>query len=94
DESREIKEVDDEDIMKIKKATNQIFVDIIKEGIKDGSIRKDLDPVKTSLILWGETLGVLQLVTLKGNIICNEMDCTTEDLIEYFFEFTYKALKA
>ena len=39
-------------------------------------MRKDLDPVKTSLILWGEVLGVLQLVTLKGDILCDHLNCT------------------
>ncbi|MBK8946699.1 MAG: TetR/AcrR family transcriptional regulator [Ignavibacteriae bacterium] len=85
---------EDENILKIKMETNKIFVETIIEGMKDGSIRKDLDPEKTALILWGESLGVLQLVTLKGDILCNKMSCTSEELISYFFEFTYNALKA
>ncbi|MCB0731850.1 MAG: TetR/AcrR family transcriptional regulator [Ignavibacteriae bacterium] len=86
-------EIEVDDIMKIKMETNTIFINTIKEGIEDGSIRADLDPVKTSLILWGEVLGVLQLVTLKGDILCEAMQCSSEELISYFFEFTYKALK-
>jgi AcrR family transcriptional regulator len=87
------KEAEDNEIMKIKMETNTIFINTIQEGIEDGSIRNDLDPVKTSLILWGEVLGVLQLVTLKGDILCEAMKCSSEELISYFFEFTYKALK-
>jgi TetR/AcrR family transcriptional regulator len=89
-----INETEDDEIMKIKMETNDIFINTIKEGIEDGSIRKDLDPVKTSLILWGEVLGVLQLVTLKGDILFDHLNCSSEDLVSYFFEFTYKALQA
>jgi len=92
--SKIIDEAENSDIMSIKMNTNEIFINTIREGIEDGSIRKDLDPVKTSLILWGEALGVLQLVTLKGDILCDQLNCTSEELIAYFFEFTYKALEA
>jgi TetR/AcrR family transcriptional regulator len=98
DETKTISDIvnntEDEEIMKIKMDSNQILINTIKEGIEDGSIRNDLDPLKTSLVLWGESLGVLQLATLKGDILCNYMKCTTQDLISYFFEFTYNALKA
>ncbi|MFZ1292192.1 MAG: TetR/AcrR family transcriptional regulator [Melioribacteraceae bacterium] len=98
EESKQVSEISNEsedmEILKIKMDTNKILVDTIIEGMNDGSIRKDLDPVKTSLVLWGESLGVLQLATLKADILCNEMKCTTQDLISYFFEFTYNALKA
>ncbi len=71
-----------------------IFVDVINEGIADGSIRKDIDPVKTSLLLWGQTMGVLQLIQMRGKSL--EVECKTkpEDLMSYFFEYTGHALKA
>ncbi|MBK7103760.1 MAG: TetR/AcrR family transcriptional regulator [Ignavibacteriae bacterium] len=98
EETQKVREIEtdseDENILKIKMETNKILVETIIEGMNDGSIRKDLDPEKTALILWGESLGVLQLVTLKGDILCNKMSCTSEELISYFFEFTYNALKA
>ena len=87
-------ESEDEKILKKKMETNKILIETIIEGMNDGSIRNDLDPAKTALILWGESLGVLQLVTLKGDILCTEMNCTPEELISYFFEFTFKALKS
>lgn len=98
EETQKVREIEtdseDENILKIKMETNKILVETIIEGMNDGSIRKDLDPEKTALILWGESLGVLQLVTLKGDILCNKMGCTSQELISYFFEFTYNALKA
>jgi TetR/AcrR family transcriptional regulator len=43
-----------------------ILVEAIRTGIQDGSIRTDLDPEKTALILWGMTSGMIQLVAQKG----------------------------
>lgn len=84
----------DDEVTAIKMATNQFFIDTIQEGINDGSINKNLDPLKTSLILWGETLGVLQLVTLKSALLEKKMNLSSEELISYFFELTYNMLKA
>ncbi len=73
---------------------NHVFIDVIKEGIKDGSIKSNIDPVKASLLLWGQTLGVLQLIQQKGDLLIEECKTTPEDLLAYFFEYTGNALKA
>jgi len=70
------------------------MVEVIKNGIKDGSIRKGIDPQKTSLLLWAESMGVLQLVSLEGDMLKKSFDMKGDDLISYFFEFTYNALRA
>lgn len=44
----------------------QFCVDALLTGIKDGSIRPDIDPHKVAVILWGQTMGILQLVAVKG----------------------------
>lgn len=71
-----------------------VFITVIEEGIKDGSIRADIDPRKTALLLWGETSGVLQLFTLKGHAIDAHFDIGPDEMINYFLEFTYHSLKA
>ncbi|GAB6282815.1 MAG: hypothetical protein STSR0008_15650 [Ignavibacterium sp.] len=70
-----------------------IFVNAIKEGIKDGTIRKELDPEKTAIILWGQSSGVLQLMTTKGHAIKHIFEYTREEMLNSYFEFTYNALK-
>ncbi len=73
---------------------NSVFIEVIKEGIADGSIRKNIDPVKTSLLLWGQTIGVLQIIQQKGDSLKSECNTTPEALLEYFFEYTGQALEA
>jgi len=83
-----------DDCAKSKTESNEVFVNAIQEGIKDGSIRKDIDPMKTSLLLWAQSMGILQLIQFKGAMLKSSCDTTPEELLAYFFEYTGKALKA
>jgi AcrR family transcriptional regulator len=55
----------------------------VKTGIMDGTIRKDLDPVKLPIVLWGHAAGVLHLVKSKGKMLEEKFDCSCEGIIEY-----------
>lgn len=59
--------------------------EIIRQGIKDGSLSKDLDPVMHSFVLWGFSTGMLQLVKTKGPVITNMWGSSLDDLIRYSF---------
>lgn len=83
-----------EEIYLLKTSNHGLMVEILEEGIKDGTIHKDIDPNKTALLLWGESMGVLQMVSSSGAYIKNTFNFEKDELISYFFEFTYNALKA
>lgn len=71
-----------------------ILVNALKEGIEDGTIRKDIDPEKAAIILWGQSSGVLQLMTTKGHAMEHVFEFTREEILDSYFNFTYNALKA
>lgn len=77
----------------LKQKIMQVFVDVLTEGIIDGSIDKDLNPGKTAILLWAELSGVLQLLEYKGAIIEKFFNVEADELLDYFFEFTGRALK-
>ena len=77
-----------------KKDGMELFFSVIAEGQQDGSIRKDIDPVKTAFLLWAEASGVLQLMQNKGKMIYETCGVTEDDMIKTFFESTRHALKA
>jgi AcrR family transcriptional regulator len=83
-----------EEIKKLKLTNHNFMVEILEGGIQDGSIRKNLDPSMTALLLWGESMGVLQMVSSASNYIKNYFSIEKDELVNYFFEFTYNALKA
>jgi AcrR family transcriptional regulator len=82
-----------EDCETIKSNRNNVFVNSIKEGIEDGSIRKDIDPAITSFLLWGQTMGVLQLIASKGSMIEQMTGLKPEKLLKYSLDFNSDALK-
>jgi len=83
-----------EECEKGKPESGEVFVKAIKEGIMDGSIKRDIDPRKTSLLLWGQSMGVLQLIQSQSNSLGHICETTAEELMAYFFEYTGNALRA
>jgi TetR/AcrR family transcriptional regulator len=76
------------------KATLEILINAIMTGINDGSIRANIDPVKTAVSLWGQTTGVVQIAALKeNNVLLPQFSLKGDDIIDYSFELTAKALQ-
>lgn len=67
---------------------NKIF-DFIKqcivEGIEDGSVHKDHDPSKLSLILWGHSAGVLHVLKSKETVLETMFGADTGEIVDYSF---------
>lgn len=73
--------------------TLNFVIQAINAGIQDGTIRPDIDPVKTAIILWGQNSGLIQLISLRGNHLLAGLGITAEDTIHYSFKL-YKTLLA
>jgi hypothetical protein len=73
--------------------TFSVLVNSITQGIQDGSIRRDLHPMKTALVLWGQIAGLVQLVSSKGEIMETCWGEKPADVIEYYFDFVKPSLE-
>ncbi len=69
----ESKHLSEEDFVAMKTEENcnphAVLIDSIITGIKDGSIREDVKPVETALILWSFTTGLLQMTSQKKDLL-------------------------
>ncbi len=72
----------------------KILVDAVQKGINDGTLRTDLDPLKTAVILWGQTTGVLQISFKKCEAIKDTYKVDPEEIISYYFDLTDLLLRA
>ncbi len=61
----------------------ELIVEQIKRGIKDGSVRPKLDPIKTALVLWGQTTGMLQLLKSKNKLLNHYYKLTEDALLDH-----------
>jgi TetR/AcrR family transcriptional regulator len=70
---------------------------VISRGIADGSIRPDIDPQKTAIILWGQTTGILQLSMNLEDHIAEKFEQFhikgIEDIISSSLDLTRSALE-
>ena len=69
-----------------------LVAESIRIGIEDGSIRSDLDPMKTAILLWAQTDGVIRIVARKCEHMKEFENIDLQNLIEDFFMFIYGAL--
>jgi len=70
-----------------------IFVEIIITGIQDGSIKKSVDPLKTAILLWSFSVGLLQVLNRKEHELKSQFDLERDHMTDYFFDFIVNALK-
>ena len=71
----------------------EILIEALKIGIKDETIRSDIEPVRTAAILWGVTSGIIQLVSTKGDHLQDDHGINKDDLIESVFDFIKRSLQ-
>ena len=69
------------------------LVDAIKNGIKDGSIRDELDPERTAILLWSQSNGIIQFMKMRGKHFEDFHQIAIENLYEDYLDFTSLALK-
>jgi len=71
----------------------ELVVKAVQAGVEDGTIRPDLDPLKTALFLWAQSSGVIQLISLKGDLLQLKYGVTNEEFFNYTFELLYDLLR-
>jgi len=71
----------------------KLIISVIVEGIKDGSIRSDIDPHKVALSLYGMTSGLIRVVSLEEQDLLKHHKATPEELIKYSYELIVHSLK-
>lgn len=79
---------------------HRVAVDVLKLvaraieiGIEDGTIRRDLDPMKTAVLLWGQTDGVIRIAARKCEHLSEFGDLAPDALVEALFEFASCAMR-
>ena len=70
-----------------------LMQEVIQMGINDHSIRSDLDPVKLSVVLWGQSTGVLQILKKQELIYKGQMEMDSEQIVTYSLELIKKYIQ-
>lgn len=69
------------------------LIGALKKGIKEGSIRSDLDVIKTALVLWASIIGVFNMAKRKVNYISYYHITTPEELVSEAVDLMVKSIQ-
>jgi TetR/AcrR family transcriptional regulator len=66
----------------------------IQRGKEDKSIHPDVDPLKTAVILWGQSMGMIQLQSMKGHHdFGDHLNLDFEELIFKSFDMMIRSIR-
>jgi TetR/AcrR family transcriptional regulator len=69
-----------------------ILVNAIQEGIHDGTIRSDLNPVITAFLLNGQMTGLIQMISREARHLKQLEGLNIDDMLQTFYIFVLNAL--
>lgn len=64
----------------------------LARGIKDGSIRKDIDPLPTTFLIWSQITGVIKLIDTMHETLREKFKIESDDLFKEFIKFVKRSL--
>ncbi|WP_181833265.1 TetR/AcrR family transcriptional regulator [Bacillus taeanensis] len=67
---------------------------VIREGVKDGSLRSDIDEDLVISMVGNTLVGMGQRMAVRGHLIGREQDVNPKDVLQQVFNVLYEFLKA
>lgn len=83
---------EEKDTYETGEAINSLLRDYLLEGIAQGELRPDLEPLPTIFSLWGMLGGLIQLAANKEEYIVQAMGLPKEQFLAYGFQLLYNSI--
>ncbi|OCL26522.1 hypothetical protein U472_11040 [Orenia metallireducens] len=71
----------------------KLLLQVVKEGIKDGSIRSDIDVIDTAIALWANIVGINTLIAKKKRYIEGYHNKNVKEIVTANFDFIKRSIK-
>ena len=72
---------------------NEILIDFIEKGMKQGEIRSDINVLPTVFSFWGMLFGLIQIATNKELYIEQKIKRTKSEFLNYGFNMIYHSIE-
>jgi TetR/AcrR family transcriptional regulator len=73
--------------------SSDLLIQCIREGINDGSICTEVDPVSTAFVLYGNIIGICHIIAKKAKYIAHTYQKGTPELITQLTQLIIRSLK-
>lgn len=70
-----------------------LIIDMATKAQNDGTLNPNINPLHFSFCLWGMTVGVFQLIKVRGTIMNEKMSISEEDLLNTFMQTLENGIK-
>jgi len=65
----------------------------IQTGIEDGSVRSDLDPMNTAIVLWAHSTGMISIMSLRGEHLTEQHNLDLKGIMKLSLDMMTKSLQ-
>jgi AcrR family transcriptional regulator len=72
---------------------NDLVIGILKKGKRQGLIREDLDELTFSFLLWGTTVGIIQMIDVKKNRLKTALNLEEIDFFNHHISLIVNSIK-
>ncbi len=78
--------IETQEMQQIGVEITELIVGMVNKAKANGTLNPKIDPMHFTFCLWGMTMGMMQLINVRGNIIQQELGLTEEKLMENYIE--------
>lgn len=71
----------------------EILLKCLKEGVKKGEIKDNIDINKTFIVLWASVVGITNLINYKKDYIKNYLQVDLYEALDYSFELILNSIR-
>ncbi|MEN0006655.1 MAG: TetR/AcrR family transcriptional regulator [Bacteroidota bacterium] len=71
-----------------------LVVDTIERAIEAGAVRPSVNPNHLSYIMWGTSMGIVQLINVKREALRKNLSASVEDFYESYIELMINGIRA
>ena len=65
---------------------SNLIIDIVTKAQEEGTLNPKINPSHFSFCLWGMTVGVFQLLKVRGTLMNDKMNISEQDLLDTFMQ--------
>lgn len=75
-----------EEMYKTSEDITNLVAGIVEEGKNDGSLNSEINSLHFTFSMWGMTVGILQLIKVKGLLMKEKMNVSEQELLNNFMQ--------
>jgi TetR/AcrR family transcriptional regulator len=85
--------IETEEMYKIGENFTELVVGMAKKAQNEGSLNPKISPLNFAFCLWGMTVGMLQLIKVRGKLMQDKLGISEDDLLNTFIQSVENGIK-